>query len=136
MIEEREDIKKMLEELLIDREERLRRLIKKSKDILGIDKTSGEPIILVPRSKLSDKDRIALYILGAYFSYELGLRESPSVHRSELASKLGLDTKIVSARATELKREKIIKSSKRGEYEILIPGIEDLLDSIREKVGV
>ncbi|RLG17294.1 hypothetical protein DRN63_03100, partial [Nanoarchaeota archaeon] len=99
-------------------------------------RSTGEPTILVPRSKLTDREMIALYILGAYFSYELGLRDSPSVSRSELSSKLGLKPTVISARTSELKREKVIKSNKRGEYEILVTGIEDLLDSIRDKVGV
>jgi len=133
---EREDIKKLLKELLIDREERIRRLIKRAKGIIGIERSTGEPTILVPRSKLTDREMIALYILGAYFSYELGLRDSPSVSRSELSSKLGLKPTVISARTSELKREKVIKSNKRGEYEILVTGIEDLLDSIRDKVGV
>ncbi len=136
MTEEKKGIKELLKELLIDREERIRMLIKKAKNILGIEKSTGEPIILIPRSKLSNKEVIALYILGAYFSYELGLRDSPSVSRSELVSKLGLDPKVVSARTSELKREKIIKSSRKGEYEILITGAEELLDSIKEKAGV
>lgn len=125
---------KILERLLIDREEKLETLVNKAENILKIDRKSGEPVILVPRSDLTDRQLIGAYMIGKHFSKELGLVKTPTVTTRELAEKLSLDLKVASARLSDLKKEAIVKSVSRGEYKILFPGIEVLLDDIRNSM--
>lgn len=124
--------KKILERLLVDREKKLETLVTKAKNIVRIDRKSGEPVIVVPRSELTDRQLIGAYMIGKYFSNELGLVKTATVTTRELAEKLPLDLKVASARLSELKKEAIIKSISRGEYKIVFQGIEILLDDIRK----
>ena len=79
---------------------------------------------------------IGAYMIGKYFSKELGLAETSTVTTGEIAEKLLLDLKVASARLSELKKEGIIRSVSRGQHEIFFPGIEVLLDDIRKSVGL
>ena len=124
--------KKILERLLVDREKKLETLVTKAKNIVRIDRKSGEPVIVVPRSELTDRQLIGAYMIGKYFSNELGLVKTATVTTRELAEKLPLDLKVASARLSELKKEAIVKSISRGEYKIVFQGIEILLDDIRK----
>lgn len=127
--------KKVLERLLIDKEEKLETLVSKAQDIVGIDRKSGEPVILVPRSDLTDRQLICSYMIGKYFSKELGLAETATVTTGELAENLSLGLKVASARVSELKKDGNVRSVSRGEHLIIFPGIEALLDDIRKSIG-
>lgn len=126
--------KKILERLLVDREKKLETLVTKAESIIRIDRKSGEPVILVPLSDLTVRQLIGAYMIGKYFSNELGLVKTATVTTRELAEKLPLDLKVASARLSELKKEAIVKSISRGEYQIIFQGIEILLDEIRESM--
>ncbi len=126
--------KKILERLLVDREKKLETLVTKAENIVRIDRKSGEPVIVVPSSDLTDRQLIGAYMIGKYFSNELGLVKTATVTTRELAEKLPLDLKVASARLSELKKEAIVKSISRGEYKIAFQGIEILLDDIRESM--
>ena len=126
--------KKILERLLVDREQKLETLVTKAENIVRIDRKSGEPVIVVPRSELTDRQLIGAYMIGKYFSNELGLVKTATVTTRELAEKLPLDLKVASARLSELKKEAIVKSISRGEYKIVFQGIEILLDDIRKSM--
>lgn len=126
--------KKILERLLIDREKKLETLVSKAENIVRIDRKSGEPVILVPRSDLTDRQLIGAYMVGKYFSKELGLVKTATVTTRELAEKLLLDLKGASARLSDLKKEAIVRSVSRGEHELLFQGIEALLDDIRKSM--
>ena len=128
--------RKILERLLIEEEKKLETIVSKAENIVRIDRNSGEPVILVPRSTLTVRQLIGAYMIGKYFSKELDLAETATVTTGELAEKLLLDLKVASARVSELKKERIIRSVSRGEYSILFPGIEALLDDIRKSIGI
>ncbi len=128
-------VREIYEELLIDKTKRAKALVEKAKGILGIDKDTGEPLILVSRSKLTDRLLISLYLCGKYFASELGLVESPSATLEELSKKLGISKAVISARITELKREGKIRMINRGEYAVIFSMIGSILDEAREKIG-
>jgi len=131
-----EEKKKILERLLIDEEKKLETIVIKAENVVRIDRKSGEPIILVHQSDLTDRQLIGAYMIGKYFSKELGLAESATVTTEELAEKLSLDFKVASARVSDLKKEGIVKSVSRGKHEIFFLGIEVILDDIRKSVGL
>lgn len=128
--------KEFYKELLIDKSKRVETLVKKAKDILGIDKETGEPIILVSRARLRDEDYIALYMIGKFVASELGLSESPCVTYTEVANRTGIKREIVAARLSDLKKKGYVRSPRRGEHEIVFPRISDILDEVRQRVGL
>jgi len=123
-------------ELLIDKTKRTESLVKKAKDILGIDKDSGDTVVLVSRAKLTDKEIIVLHLVGKFFASELGLVNTPSATYAELSRKTGIDAAVVAARLHDLKNEGYVRSPKRGEHEVVFPRIDEFLDSVRQKVGI
>jgi len=123
-------------ELLIDKTKRVESLVKKAKDLIGIDKDSGETIILISKAKITDREIIGLHLIGRFFASELGLIDSPSVTAEELSRSAGIASSIVSARLHDLKVEGYVRSPKRGEHEIVFPRIDDFLDFVRQKAGL
>lgn len=128
--------KDLYKELLIDKTKRVESLVKKAKEIIGIDKDTGDVLILVSRAKLTDREMIGLQLVGKFFASELGLTNSPSATADELSRKIGIDSSIISARLHDLKVEGFIRNPKRGEHEIVFPRIDEFLDFVRQKAGL
>jgi len=127
--------KEILEKLLIDERETLKRLVEKSEKILRVDKKTGDTVIIAPRSKLTDRQLISIILLGRYFSNKLNLVPSEVMTIDEIAQKLNLDKDVVSARLSDLKRERIVEMVSRGEYRISHANADTMLDEISEKIG-
>ena len=127
--------KEILEKLLIDEKETLRRLVEKSEKILRIDKKTGDTVIIAPRSKLTDRHLISIVLLGRYFSNKLNLAPSEVMTTDEIAQKLNIKKEVVSARLSDLKRERIVEMVSRAEYRISYANVETMLTEIREKIG-
>jgi len=128
--------KEIYKELLIDKTKQVESLVKKAKDLLGIDKDSGDTIILVSRAKLTDEDLIGLHLIGRFFASELGLVDSPSLGYKELSRKIGIKEAVVAARLHDLKTKGYVRPPKRGEYEIIFPKIGEFLDIVRKRIGI
>lgn len=90
--------------------------------------------VLVPRSKLSDSDALALNLLAAYIGHKLGILSKGSLSSKELQAKLGKDVKTTSARLSELCRDGLVARIEDGEYEITTIGIRRLQEQILPKV--
>ena len=127
--------KDILGKLLIDEKEILEGLVQKSEKILRIDKKTGDTVIVAPKSKLSDRELIAIILLSKYFSSKLNLVTSDTMTPSEISQKLGIEEASVSARLSDLKRERVVEMVSRGEYRISYANIERVLDDIQEKVA-
>lgn len=128
--------KEAYKELLIDKTKRVQGLVRKAKDILGIDKESGETVILVSRAKLRDRDVIGLYLIGKFFACELGLVESSTVSAIDISKITGIEDRQVSARLHDLKVEGFVRNPKRGEHEMIFPRIDEFLDMVRAQAGL
>lgn len=128
--------KDVYRELLIDKSKRVESLVRKAKDLMGIDEKSGDTVILVSTASLTDREKTGLHLIGKFFASELGLVESSSATAEEISRRTGRSSKVVSARLHDLKTEGYVRSPKRGEHEIVFPRIDDFLDSVREKVGL
>lgn len=111
-------------------------IVNKAKDVLGIDKDTGEPILLVSRAKFRDEDCVALYLIGKFIASELKLVDSPSATYIEIADKMGIDKAIVAARLSDMKKKGYVRSSNRGQWEIIFPRISDVLDEVRQRLGM
>ena len=132
MSSEKEDI---LKELLIDEEAILKVLVNKAKEVFKIDKKSGRTVLLIPKTRLTDRELIMLTLLGRYFANKLNLFDSSSMTIEDIAQELNRAKSSVSARMAELKRERIVEMLARGEYKINYTEISRLLDEISEKVS-
>lgn len=128
--------KRIYEELLIDKKQKVENIVKKAKDLIGIDKETGDVVIMVSRSKLRDEDLIGLHLIGKFFASELGLSESPSATVKELSEKTGIKQAVVSARLHDLKLLGYVRSPRRGEHEFIFSRMSEFLDSIRERIGL
>jgi len=128
--------KELYKQLLIDKSQKIETIVRKAKDVLGIDKETGEPVILVSRAKLRDEDYIVLYLIGKFVSSELRLSESPCSTYTDIAHKSGIKLPIVAARLSDMKKKGYVRSPSRGEYEIVFPRIGDMLDEIRARIGL
>jgi len=125
-----------LEDLLVDKKDQIENFVKKAKELIGIDKETGETVILVSRSGLSDRHLIGLHLIGRYFASELKKVDSSIMSLKELSEVTGLDYHSVAARLSELKREGFVRSPSRGDWEIIFPKIGMFLDEVREKLNL
>ena len=131
-----EDERKILEPLLIDELDTLRELVKRAERLLRINKHTGDPVILIPRETLSQKDLIALHIAARYFAFKLGLTSTDSITIEELKKKTGINNdKLIAARVSDLRKEGIVEFVKKGVYRVSLPNLVKYLDQLGEKYG-
>ena len=131
-----EDERKILEPLLIDELDTLRELVKRAEKLLRINKHTGDPVILIPRETLSQKDLIALHIAARYFAFKLGLTSTDSITIEELKKKTGINSdKLIAARVSDLRKEGVVEFVKKGVYRISLPNLVKYLDQLGEKYG-
>jgi len=109
----------VFEKLLVDDKKALERLLPLIESLIGIERSTGKAVILAPISKLYDRERLFLQLLGRYFAFELGLRKEPFADIAELSQDTGLSPKAISARISELKPMKVIETTAIGKYRIV-----------------
>jgi hypothetical protein len=113
----------------------LSKLIEDCKDIIALSKEGVQ--LLVQKNKLSDNETLALYLLGAYIGYNLGILNNDSLSREMLQSKLGKSAKITSTRLGELVKNEIAKKTPDSKYKITFSGISRMqkdIIKIRSKI--
>ena len=121
--------KELLQQMLIDDEGLLEKVVERAQRVFKIDR-NGNIIFLVSRSKLSQRQEIALALLGRHFATELGIIDSDVMTAGEIANVVEPDKTSVSARLNELKREQVVESPARGQFRISILGADRVLDEI------
>lgn len=124
--------KEIISKLLINEKEileELENLIDISRDYVRLDATRRE-IILLPTQRTTNKENIMLYLIGAYFASELGLRENSFVTLQELSDELKvLKTTLSSPLGKLVNNKKIL--SENGLYKIQYFVIKDFLEDLR-----
>jgi len=121
--------KEIFQEMLIEEESILEKVVDKAKRVFKIDK-SGNVIFLVSRTKLTQRQEIAMQLLGRYIASELDIADSDIMTAHELAEIVEPDIPSVRARLNELKKERVVESPERGQFRISILGVEKILDEI------
>jgi hypothetical protein len=121
--------KELLQEILIDDESILENTVEKTKQVFKVDKT-GNVVFLVPRTKLTHRQEIAMVLLARYFASELDITDSDIMTAEQLAEIVEPDKASVAARLNELKKERVVESPGRGQFRISILGVEKILDEI------
>src|SRR5213593_2703572 len=116
--------KEILSTLLTDEAETLHRLVEKAQRVLRINKKTGDIQLLPPRSKFTDRQLIAIYLLGRYFASKLELTTEDSLDFDSLRSLSGLEDGSITARVSELKKEGFVESGERGVYRVNYQNLE------------
>lgn len=112
-------------------------LVKDSEKIIAFAEEG--PYILVPRTKLTDNETLALLLLANYIGFRLGKTKSNGLSKEELQTKLGKDAKITSTRLGELVKNEIATKTADEKYKITTFGLaqiqKDILPKIKSKIG-
>lgn len=127
------DKRKLLESILIDEEAIFEKIVEKAKSLFGLNKR-GEIILHIPRDELTQRQLIAVYLIGGVFAKELELRDTDVFTAEELSGLTKMDKRKVTARLHDLKMEFIAASPERGQFNISISGANRILDEIIENL--
>ena len=126
------DKRQMLQQLVIDEAGVFEKLVERSKPYLKVDKQGGV-VFLVPRSKLTDRQAVALTLLGRYFATELGFVESEVMTADEILPLVDAEKTVVAARLNDLKGDGIVESPTRGKFKINWMKVLRILDELDSK---
>jgi hypothetical protein len=121
--------KEVLQEMLVDDEEIFEGVVKLAKEIFKLDK-EGRIIFQVPCADLTQKEEIAMVLLGKYFASELEISESDIMTADDIAGSVEAEVPSVRARLNDLKGEQIVESPSRGQFRISILHVEKILKEI------
>jgi hypothetical protein len=96
--------------------------------------------ILVPKSKLTDNETLALLLLAAYLGKKLNLLDNESLSKEELQARLGKSGKITSTRLGELVKNEWVEKIGDDKFMITTFGViqmqKDVLPRIIAKTGI
>src|SRR5207302_1191214 len=104
----------------------------KAQPVFKINKKTGEVLLLPPRSKLTDKQLIAIHLLGKYFASKLELSSTDSLSFDELRKLTSLEESSISARMSELRKEGLAETGERGVYRINYQSLESFGSVLEE----
>ncbi len=124
----------ILQGLLITEEESLERLneiVGLAKKLFKIDAKSGELIIQL--QELTILERICIYLIGNYYSVELGITEEEGISLSDLASACGTKASSLTRPIAELKQSGYVAQFENKRYYIRHFMIEQVLLALNEK---
>jgi len=131
--------KEILSSLLTDETETLNRLVAKAQRVFKINKKTGEILLLPPRSKLTDRQLIAVYLLGRYFASKLELTQADSLTFDDLRKLSNLEEGSITARLSDLRKEGLVESGERGIYRINYQSLESfgpLLEEVERGASI
>src|SRR3989344_2896943 len=123
----------ILKDLLVSEEhtlEDLQRLVQKSKEFIKIESKNGKGILSASYA-FTISEKLALFLIGSYFSHELGLSGDKKTSR-EVSEELDIPQTTLSGPLGEFVRAKTVSQESEG-YKIKFYEIEKILDSLNEK---
>jgi len=111
-----------------------------AKDCEGLIAFSPEgPNVLAPKSKLTDNETLALWLLASYLGSKLNLVQSDALSKEELQARLGKSGKITSTRLGELVKSDLVAKTTDEKFRITTFGVaqmqKDILPRIIAKTG-
>ncbi|MEM2125722.1 MAG: helix-turn-helix domain-containing protein [Candidatus Methanosuratincola sp.] len=128
MTEENEILKKLVVEEK-DMIKELEKLVEEASKYFQIEKPSGK-IIFKDFGALTNKQRIAIVLLGKYFAKKLNLIENDSLGISEISKELGIPRTSLSGPIKDLIREGYVEYLPGRKYKIAYHRIKELFDKI------
>lgn len=122
--------KEVLKELVVNEGDLLGEAVAKAKSLLAIEDKTGNVILRVPKTSLTVRDQIALFLIGRYFASQMGKAKSSSVSLSELAGSSHLDPNALSPRLSEMVDSGWVSRVGRAEFAANPYLMNSLLDEI------
>jgi hypothetical protein len=96
--------------------------------------------VLVPKTKLTDNETLALWLLAGYLGHKLNLLGTDSLSKEELQARLGKSSKITSTRLGELVKTDWVTKTADDKYRITTFGVaqmqKEVLPRIIAKTGI
>jgi hypothetical protein len=125
------DAAKIKQMLVVDEGQLAQEMLERVRQHLGLT-PKGQVYIRDP-GRYRQRDLLLLYLAGARYSSDAGLRSSEGSSLTEICENLGLDTRVAAARLTELRNEGKVESPSRGEYRLVFPRLNAILNEIEEQ---
>lgn len=128
MVDESEILKK----LVVDEEEitkELEKMVEEAQKYFRIEKPSGK-IIFQDFGSLSDKQRIAVVLIGKYFASKMKMLENPSLSISEVAKELGRPMTALSGTMKELVTKGYVEYLPGKKYKVAYHRIKEIFADI------
>ena len=125
------DATRIKEMLVVDEGQLAKEMLERIRQHLGLT-PKGQVYIREPR-RYRQRDQVLLYLAGARYSADAGLRQSEESSLSEICENLGLESRAAAARLTELRNEGKVESPSRGEYRLVFPRLNAILNEIEEQ---
>jgi hypothetical protein len=115
----------------------LETLTKESQNLIAFAEEGS--YVLVPRSRLTDNEMLALLLLANYLRQKTGKTRTDGLSKEELQAKLGKDAKITGTRLGELVKSEIAIKTVDEKFRITTFGLfqmqKDILPRIRAKTA-
>lgn len=124
--------KDILEKLVVDEKDiskELEKLVEEASKYFKIERPSGR-IIFQDFGSLTDKQRIAIVLIGKYFASRMKMIENPSLSISEMAKELGRPMTTLSGAMKELVTKGYVEYLPGKKYRIEYHRIEDVFGDI------
>ncbi len=123
-------VREIISPLFTNENDILKRLVDKSLQLFRIEGSTGEMVLGIPRSKITDKDFIGLLLVTRYLACRAGLSKRDSMTLPEIAEASGITEGTISPRLSDLKADRIAEGIARGEYRISYANAERFLEDI------
>lgn len=118
------------ERLVVQRDEIFRQTVEQASKILKLDEHGGiHPVVDI--SRLTNKQRVELFLLGRLLAYEGKLLEQPGSSGDEIARFFGMDQVEVGRRISDLKNEGKVEVLNRGEYRLIEGRLPEVLSDVQ-----
>ena len=135
MVDGTKSKEEILKELLLTEEdtiEKLKTLIDKTKNLVRIDQKTDR-IVISNEHNFSNPERLLLFLVGKYFSKELGLSDKEGMNIQELEKESGIKKTTLSKPLGGFLYSGWIGQDKEKRYFIRHYQIEKIVNSLHEK---
>lgn len=135
MTEETKGKKDILKELLLTEEDtlaKLKSLIDKTKAIIKIDQKSGK-IVIPSDLEFSNAEKILLFLIGRYYSKELGICDKEGLNLQELEATTGIKKTTLSKPLGGLVYSGYIGQGSEKKYFVHHYKIESIVNLLHDK---
>jgi hypothetical protein len=127
---EKDSVRAIMAPLLTDEKAILKRMVEKSLGLFRIDNSTGDLVLVIPRTKITDKEYLGLLLVARFLAFKAGLAKQDSMTLSELVEKSGITESTASTRLSDLKADRVAESVSRGEYRVSYANAERFLQDV------
>jgi predicted transcriptional regulator of viral defense system len=120
---------KIKKHLVVDEEKLLDDSLERLKKVVVLTK-EGNVHFVVDRRSLSDRQLIALYLIGKRYAHEAHIIQEQFIDLNQISKDLLLDLKVSAARLAELTHQGLVERHQRGKYSASPFAAESVLDEI------